>query len=76
MTDLDKIIYLADMTEEGRSSFKGKEDITRLAKYNLDRAMYRALVCSNDYVTKILKQEVHQITEELIAYYKQFEDMD
>lgn len=74
MTELDKIIYLADMTEEGRSSFKGKEDITRLAKYNLDRAMYRALVCSNNYVTTILKQEVHPITEELITYYKQFED--
>lgn len=76
MTDLDKIIYLADMTEEGRSSFKGKEDIMRLAQYNLNRAMYKALTCSYDYVTNVLKQEVHPITKELIAYYRQFEDKE
>lgn len=73
MTDLDKIIYLADMTEEGRSSYKGKEEIKRLAQYNLNRAMYQALVCSYNYVSNILKQEAHPITSELIAYYKQFD---
>ena len=35
--------------------------------------MYKALVCSNDYVTQILKQEVHPITKDLIAYYKKFD---
>jgi len=73
MTDLDKIIYLADMTEEGRSSYKGKDEIKRLAQYNLNRAMYKALVCSYNYVSNILKQEAHPITKELIAYYKQFD---
>ena len=73
MTDLDKIIYLADMTEEGRSSYKGKEEIKRLAQYNLNRAMYKALVCSYNYVSNILKQEAHPITNELIAYYRQFD---
>ena len=73
MTDLEKVIYLADMTEEGRSSYKGKEEIKRLAQYNLDRAMYKALISSYNYVTKILKQEVHPITNELITYYRQFD---
>jgi len=73
MTDLEKVIYLADMTEEGRSSYKGKEEIKRLAQYNLDRAMYKALISSYNYVTNILKQEVHPITNELITYYKQFD---
>lgn len=73
MTDLEKVIYLADMTEEGRSSYKGKEEIKRLAQYNLDRAMYKALTSSYNYVTNILKQEVHPIIHELIAYYKQFD---
>lgn len=73
MTDLDKIIYLADMTEEGRSSYKGKEEIMRIAMYNLNRAMYKALICSYDYVTHILKEETHPITQELIAYYEQYE---
>ncbi len=73
MTDLEKVIYLADMTEEGRSSYKGKEEIKRLAQYNLDRAMYKALISSYNYVTNILKQEVHPITNELITYYRQFD---
>lgn len=73
MTDLEKVIYLADMTEEGRSSYKGKEEIKRLAQYNLDRAMYKALTSSFNYVTNILKQEVHPIINELITYYKQFD---
>lgn len=73
MTDLEKVIYLADMTEEGRSSYKGKDEIKRLAQYNLDRAMYKALTSSYNYVTNILKQEAHPIINELIAYYKQFD---
>lgn len=73
MTDLEKVIYLADMTEEGRGSYKGKEQIKDLAHYNLNRAMYRALVSSSNYVTNILKKEVHPITKELIDYYKQFD---
>lgn len=73
MTDLEKIIYLADMTEEGRSPYKGKEEIKRLAQYNLNRAMYKALTSSYNYVTNILKQEVHPIINDLIAYYKQYD---
>lgn len=74
MTDLDKIIYLADMTEEGRKPYKGKEEITRLAKYDLNRAMYKALTCSYEYVTQVMKTAIHPITKELIAYYAAFEE--
>lgn len=70
MTDLEKVIYLADMTEEGRGAYEGKEEIKELARYNLDAAMYKALTSSYHYMTEILKQEVHPIIHELIAYYK------
>lgn len=73
MTDLEKVIYLADMTEEGRSPYKGKDEIKRLAQYNLDRAMYKALTSSYHYITNILKQKAHPIINELIEYYSQFE---
>lgn len=73
MTDLEKVIYLADMTEEGRSSYKGKDEIKRIAQYNLDRAMYKALLSSYNYITNILKQETHPIINELIDYYKRFD---
>lgn len=73
MTDLEKIIYLADMTEEGRSSYKGKEQIKQLACYNLNRAMYKALGSSYSYVKNILKQEAHPITLELLEFYKKYD---
>lgn len=73
MSDLEKIIYLADMTEEGRGSYKGKDEIKHLAQYDLNRAMYRALVSSYEYITHIQGKKVHPIINELIEYYKQFE---
>ena len=73
MTDLEKIIYLADMTEEGRSSYKGKEQIKQLACYNLNRAMYKALSSSYYYVKNILKHEAHPITLELLEFYKKYD---
>jgi nicotinate-nucleotide adenylyltransferase len=71
MTNLDKIIYLADMTEEGRSPYKGKEQIKNTAYYSLDKAMYQALLSSKNYVVNILKQELHPITDKLIEEYSQ-----
>jgi nicotinate-nucleotide adenylyltransferase len=73
MSDLEKIIYLADMTEEGRSPYKGKEQIKSIALYNLNRAMYKALYSSYHYVTDILKEEIHPITYRLLEYYKQYD---
>ncbi len=73
MCDLEKIIYLADMTEEGRSPYKGKEQIKHLALYDLNRAMYKALYSSYSYVTNILKQEIHPVTHKLLEYYKQYD---
>ncbi len=69
MTDLEKVIYLADMTEAGRSPYKAKEEIRQLAMYDLNRAMYVALCSSYNYVTNILKQEPHPITLSLIEEY-------
>lgn len=70
MSDIEKVIYLADMIEYGRSPFKGLEDIRRVAMYDLDKAMYKALVSSKMYVEDVLKSEVHPITEEMIQEYK------
>ncbi|PHV71498.1 hypothetical protein CS063_05475 [Sporanaerobium hydrogeniformans] len=70
MTDLEKVIYLADMTEAGRSPYKAKEEIRHLAMYDLNEAMYVALCSSYNYVTNILKQEAHPITTMLIAEYE------
>ncbi|WP_069997944.1 nicotinate-nucleotide adenylyltransferase [Cellulosilyticum sp. I15G10I2] len=73
MCDLEKVIYLADMTEEGRSPYKGKEQIKSLALYDLNRAMYKALYSSYNYVTHLLGEEIHPITFKLLEHYKQYD---
>ena len=73
MCDLEKIIYLADMTEEGRSPYKGKEQIKSTALYDLNRAMYKALDSSYDYVMHKSQKEIHPITYKLLEYYKQYD---
>ncbi|MDO4546943.1 MAG: nicotinate-nucleotide adenylyltransferase [Clostridia bacterium] len=50
MNKLDKIIYLADMTEPGRRSFAGLDDIRKAAMTDLDKAMALAARRTVEYV--------------------------
>ncbi|MHC1747541.1 MAG: nicotinate-nucleotide adenylyltransferase [Cellulosilyticaceae bacterium] len=70
MSNLEKIIYLADMVENGRKPFKGKEEILSLSMYDLDKAMHLALSSSKHYVENILSETMHPITDKLIEQYK------
>lgn len=70
MSKLEKIIYLADMVEEGRKPFKGKEEILSLSMYDLNQAMYYALSSSKHYVENIQGGQMHPITDELIKHYQ------
>lgn len=72
MTDIEKIIYLADMIELGRKPYPAMEKIRRLAKVDLNKAMYEALCASKNYVTNILKQAIHPNTELLITQYEKY----
>ncbi|MEG0388947.1 MAG: nicotinate-nucleotide adenylyltransferase, partial [Niameybacter sp.] len=73
MTDLEKIIYLADMVERGRKPYPGMDQIRRLAKHDLNKAMYTALFRSKDYVVNVLGQEMHPITGILLEEYKAYD---
>lgn len=70
MSDLEKVIYLADMIECGRKPYPGLEELRRLAKQDLNKAMYTALLRSKEYVQNTLKGSMHPITEVLIEEYK------
>lgn len=70
MSDLEKIIYLADMVERGRKPYPGIEEIRALAKQDLTKAMHTALVRSKEYVQDTLRGAMHPITEVLIKEYK------
>ena len=50
MTDLEKILYLADVIEPNRKPYEGIEDLRRLCKSNLDCAMLFAIERSIEYV--------------------------
>ena len=50
MTDLEKILYLADVIEPNRKPFEGIEDLRQLCKSNLDCAMLFAIERSIEYV--------------------------
>ncbi len=50
MTDLEKILYLADCIEPNRKPFEGLEELRQLARTNLDCAMLFALERSIDHV--------------------------
>lgn len=50
MTALDKVIYLADMTEENRRVFPGLNEIREAAEVDLDQAMAIAARRTVDYV--------------------------
>ncbi|MDA3733639.1 bis(5'-nucleosyl)-tetraphosphatase (symmetrical) YqeK [Niameybacter massiliensis] len=72
MTDIEKIIYLADMVERGRKPYPALEQIRRLAKHDLNKAMYTALSKSKEYV-KSRGQEMHPITDVLLEEYKTYD---
>ena len=50
MTDLEKIIYLADMIEPNRKPYPGIEDLRQLCMHDLDGAMHMALRMSLEHV--------------------------
>jgi len=60
MSDLDKIVYLADVIEEGRD-FEGVEVIRKKARKSLDMAMIEALSASICYIAS-KKREIHPMT--------------
>ena len=51
MSDLDKIIYLADMIEPGRKEYPGLAEVRALCKTDLNGAMRLALSQSAEYVS-------------------------
>lgn len=51
MTPLEKLIYIADMTEPGRT-MESAEEIRRLAEEDIDEALIYALGCSINHVVQ------------------------
>jgi len=50
MTDLEKILYLADVIEPNRKPFEGLEDLRRLCESSLDCAMLFAIERAIEYI--------------------------
>ncbi len=70
MSVLDKIVYLADATEEGRD-YEGVVQLRRLAAKDLDRAMLYSLKAT----VKNLKSEGKPICEDTVFALKKFTEI-
>ena len=69
MTELEKIIYLADMIEPNRKPFEGLETLRGLCREDLDRAMHTALRMSLEHVQRQGKT-LHPDTLAALAAYE------
>ena len=72
MTDMEKVIYLADMLCEGRK-FESRDYLLSLARKNLDLAMYKALVHSVEWI-KSKGNEIDTDSLEALEYFKMLTD--
>lgn len=68
MTDLEKIIYIADYIEPGRHKAKNLDAIRKMAFIDLDETMYMILADTLDYL-KESKKEIDPATETAYVYY-------
>ena len=64
MTQLEKVVYLADMIEPGRAMYPGLEELRQCARENLDEAVHMAAAQSASYVAARGKK-LHPRTMEL-----------
>jgi len=73
MSDLEKIIYLADFFEPSRKPFEGIETIRSLAYTDLNKAMDFALNHTIDYIGK-KNRLVHPLSLEAADYYRKLKE--
>lgn len=69
MNKFDKIIYLADKIEPGRSYYHGLDNIRKMAKKDLDRAMILCIESTSAYLSKQNKA-IHKDTLQLLVKLK------
>lgn len=69
MTNLEKIVYLADMIEPNRKPYPGLEELRVLCMQNLDQAMHTALRMSLEHV----KEQGKTLHPDTLAALKSYE---
>ena len=69
MSNLEKIVYLADMIEPNRKPYPGLEALRKLCMTDLDEAMHMALLISLDHVREQGKP-LHPDTMAALAEYE------
>jgi nicotinate-nucleotide adenylyltransferase len=69
MSLLDKIIYVADMTEKNRENYKGLDELRMLSYNDIDAATEFALKLSIEF-TEIKNEPVHPLSIEALNHLK------
>ena len=71
MTQLDKIIYIADYIEPNRNQAPNLDEIRHLARVNLDECLYTILKATLAYL-ETKKDVIDPMTEQTYLYYKKY----
>ena len=72
MTDLEKIIFIADYIEPNRKMIRGIEQCRKNAFVDLDKTMYFILENTLEYLDKeISENKIDEMTTKAYAFYKQ-----
>lgn len=69
MSDLEKIVYIADYIEENRISFEGLEEARRLAYLDLNQTMLFILENTMSFLEE--KGVIHPLSQEALTYFKE-----
>lgn len=72
MSDLEKVVYLADMIEYGRGMSKELCALRKICFKDLNQGMYYGLVLTKYFVEHIKKRESHPSLNSLIEEYKKY----
>lgn len=70
MSDLEKVVYIADIIEPNRKKHKELYKLRKIAYTDLDQAMLFALKYSVNYL-KVTKKEVYPVIYSIIEVYEQ-----
>ena len=71
MTQLDKIIYIADYIEPNRNQAPNLDEIRRLARVSLDECLYTILKATLAYL-RTKNDVIDPMTEQTYLYYKNY----
>ncbi|OOB76930.1 MAG: nicotinate (nicotinamide) nucleotide adenylyltransferase [Epulopiscium sp. Nuni2H_MBin003] len=72
MSDVEKVVYLADMIEYGRGMSEELDELREICYSDLNKGMYYGLKLTKYFVEDLKKREVHPKLDSIMEQYKKY----